>query len=55
MLVENQENSKNACQKENDNKFIKIWILMSRRNLKMDFSKLEMFSWKWIQKFNLKQ
>ena len=47
-----KENSENACLEESGSKFIKIRILVTRRVLKMDFSKLETLSRKRIQKFN---
>ena len=50
-----KEDSENACREESGIKFIKIWVLVTRRALKIDFSKLEMLSCKRIQKFNLKQ
>ena len=50
-----KEDSENACLEESGIKFIKIWVLVTRRALKIDFSKLEMLSCKRIQKFNLKQ
>ncbi|CBI35538.3 unnamed protein product, partial [Vitis vinifera] len=45
----------NACLEERGSKFIKIWVLVTRRALKMDFSKLEILSCEMIQEFNLKQ
>ena len=43
-----KENSENACLEESGSKFIKIRILVTRRVLKMDFSKLETLSSKRI-------
>ena len=43
-IVEIKDNSENTCLEENGNEFIKIRNLVTRRTLKMDFPKLEMFS-----------